>query len=230
MITIKKGTLFSKVYSYWVKKGGKPPRLEDEKCVFENLCHFCRVVFGWTLLRWFFLTNIKKFIAPWSITLVACLLASLFLYPAMTLEILKFIGAVILVAGAIIAVIFGVGYGAALALGTEYGKRFEKKTSQAGRKIWKPLAKILALRVTKSLPLWFFVSAIAIGLGLNFVFKAMVILSIIMIAASVWFGIALLAIYLMETKPWETETAKIVIERLKAKKQKICPQVRVELT
>lgn len=224
IMTFDKDGLAKKWYEYWQKKGGVVWSR-------ENLCHFARVLFLYAPWRWFFLARTYKVIAPWSVTLTALIAYLFVLFPASILPILAVIA---VVATILVAIVFLV------ILAEERGYWIKKN-------IGEPIAGALTHKAVGTLPVWFFVSALALGFGLRFVFEFILPLLFIGIFIGAFFGLIAIGIMLsapidnwlenrrrtsadneVDYKPNKmlqglVEFLEIIWEFVKAKKQKICP-------
>ena len=208
-----------RLYRYWQKKGGYWYGQ-------ENLCHFVRTVLFYAPARWFFLARRAKVVAPWSVTLLLALSMSLWLWPKNTSIIVGTITLIVAVA----------------ALLSYFSEKIEESTLNAVESV----GPCLTLKVIGRLPMWFFLAAILIGLGLVFLpdFTFPTLLALFLIAA--WFGFTIGVLFGMiclndslkkrkadrppkEHKSSKTgEFLKVIGVYLIAIKKSICPFVEIK--
>ncbi len=223
MRTIKKDTLLGLIYNYWYLKASKAPT-ESGRAT-ENLCHFCRVILGWTFVRWFFCARTMKIVMPWLVALIVAFATVFCLWPEKTKLTLWYILIVIGCAAGFIGLIIGIIY---------VYNILDRDGEQS--------KKFLRRKVVGRLPIWFFLAAILLAMGLRFFF---VFTACFISILSLYDG-AILYLGLKAYK--KTDKSGRLIEKigkliptsireifgtawayLKAKKQKICPQILVEL-
>ncbi len=216
MITIKKDSLLGIIYNYWYLKAGKT--LSENGIAAENFCHFCRVIFGWTFFRWFFCARTMKIVTPWLVTLIIAFITVFYLWPEKTKMILLALLIVIGCAAGFIGLLIG-----PVCICDKLNPNVNK------------LKKFLQQKVVGRLPVWFFILSALLALGLHFTFEFTVVLVIFYGAFSLLF---LIIVNLPSNTPEKImkiipislrEILEFVWEYLKAKKQKICPPLQVEL-
>ncbi len=222
MRTIKKDTLLGQLYNWWYWKSGREPI--ESGLAAENLCHFSRAITIWTFLRWFFCTRTMKIVMPWLVALIIAFVTVFYLWPEKTKMALWYtligIGCLAGIVGLIVGIIY-----------------VYDKLDRGGKRS----KKFLRRKVVGRLPAWFFLSAILTAIGLRFFF----VFTVAFVGTLSLYGTALyLAIKACE-KATEFGLVEKIIEKLmpisireifstawaylKAKKQKICPQILVEL-
>lgn len=223
MITIKKDTLLGLIYNYWYLKAGKAPTESGHAA--ENLCHFCRVILGWTFVRWFFCARTMKIVMPWLVALIIAFVTVFYLWPEITKLALWYtligIGCLAAIIGFLVGIIFGITYGCdKLDPNGDWPKKFLRR------------------KVVGRLPVWFFLSAILLATGLRFFVE----ITLTFVSILSLYGVAIYLALKAHKKIKESglidkklipdslcEIFGTIWAYLKAKKQKICPQILVEL-
>ncbi len=220
MRTIKKDTLLGLIYNYWYRKAGKV--LSESGLAAENLCHFCRVIIGWTFVRWFFCARTLKVVMPWLVALIVGFVTVFYLWPEeMKLALwytLIGTGCFAGIIGFIISIIYAC-------------IKLDPNGDQS--------KKFLRRKVVGRLPVWFFMLSLLLAAGLHFAFEVTVALVAIV---AIYGAFGLLIVIIVGLPPNTPEKIMKIIplslremlgvawEYLKAKKQKyLCPLLQVEL-